>query len=128
MSDQIVSGILENRLNDEWGSLTPIAWENVEYTPSRGVAFIRPILDGIDAINLSVHCQRYFYLFTIQVFTPASESTQNNLMYVDAIKNIFRNFSQGNLFARKLYAERATSEKEWYQRNVLIDITYDEFS
>ncbi len=124
MSDK-VRQILENRLNSEWASRTPISWDDFKYNPIVGVEFIRCTLDGIFADTLSLRCQREQYLFTIQVFSPYGDGASGNMVLTDQLTDIFLGFSEEYLTVQGVVAERVGIDKEWYQRNVLIEVQYD---
>jgi len=125
MSNQIVNDILEKRLNTEWVNRTPIAWDNLDYTPVRGEAFIRSILEAIGSDLMGITCLRVDYLYTIQVFTPSNEGVTSNLILADYVTAIFKNFGEGHLTVHQIATQRVGDEEEWHQRNVLIDVTYD---
>ena len=88
MSEQ-VRQILDTRLATQWGVLTPIIWDDVDYIPEVGTQFIRCTLDGIASEILSMSCQREFYLLTIQVFTVAGKGSSFNLELADQLVEIF---------------------------------------
>ncbi len=124
MSDR-VRQILENQLSVEWGATTPIAWDDFEYKPIPGTDFIRCTLDGVDSETLAMKCQREHYLLSIQVFTEAGLGANNNMLLADTIMGIFFGFSEDTLICTTIVTERVGAYKEWYQRNVMIDVQFD---
>lgn len=127
MSSDAVRLILERRLATEWGSRTPIHWDDTNDKPVVGVAFIRCTLDGIDSEPISMNCDRDFDLFTIQVLTPKGLGSENSWELSDEVARIFRRYSEGTLVVNKVVNERVGKHDEWYQRNVLVDTQYDNF-
>ena len=120
-----VRQILEDQLIAEWGATTPITWDDFNRNPAVGINFIRCTLDGIGASPLSLKCQREDYLLTIQVFTKAGEGPKTNMLLADELKRIYLGFSSGHLIVKSVIDERVGVSKEFYQRNVLIDLQYD---
>ncbi len=120
-----VRQILEDQLILAWGTTTPITWDDDPRVPRLGVDFIRCTLDGLDAQNISIKCQRENYLFTVQVFTKADKGSESNMALVDLIKKTYFGFSRGTLICKSVIDERVGAFNEFYQRNVLIDIQYD---
>ena len=125
MSNVIVNDILQKRLNAVWNNRTPIVWDNLNNTPVLGEAFIRCVLDAVDSSILSMSCTRTAYLFTVQIFTPSDDGVDPNLVLADIITSIFSNYIDGHLIVKRIYTERVGEEEQWHQRNVLIDLTYD---
>ncbi len=125
MSNKIVNDILQQRLEDYWAGQTPIAYDNINYSPKRGISFIRCVLDAVESVQMSMHCTRTEYLFTVQVFTPSNTGVDRNLIMADDVTAIFSGYSEGNLIVNSSYTERTGEEEEWTQRNVRIRLTYD---
>lgn len=125
MSHETVTDTLEQQLKLWWGTRTPIAWDNLDYTPTIGVAYIRSTIEMVDSEPLGIGCSRDYYLYTIQVFTPSNKGVRSNLILIDHITDIFKNFIQNDLTVHKIVPERVGEEEEWHQRNVLIDVMYD---
>ncbi len=125
MSNKTVNDILQRRLNDTWGGQTPIVYDNMDFTPTRGEAFIRCVLDAVESRQISMKCTRTEYVFTVQVFTPSNEGVDYNLILSDDVINTFMGYSEDDLIVLNSYTERTGEEEEWHQRNVRITLTYD---
>jgi hypothetical protein len=127
MPDYQVNEILVNRLRDQWMNRTEIAWDNVKFTPKRGEAFIRYTLDCYDSDAINIQCQKLYYLLTLQVFTPTSEGPDESLVLSEYLRDIFVGFRVDKLTVVNIRSERVGEEEEYYQRQVLIDLTFYEF-
>lgn len=125
MSNDIVRKILEEKLETDWASRTPIYWDSTNDKPIPGAAFIRATLTGVDSETISMSCQRDFDLFVIQVFTPKGLGADSNFALCDALVAMYRGYSDGNLLCTKVVNERVGKSSEWYQRNIVIDTQYD---
>lgn len=125
MSADAVRQILEQHLSDIWGVVTPIAKDNVDYTPVIGTPFIRTTLDGIYSDILSFRCQREYYQFTVQVLVPANTGSSDCFEKADLIAAGFINYVNGYLTCKTAVIERAAPEKNWFSCNVLIEVQYD---
>ncbi len=125
MSNKIVNDILQRRLKDKWADQTPIVYDNMNYKPVRGKAFIRCVLDAVESQQMSMLCTRTEYLFTVQVFTPSDEGVDNNLTLSDDVIAAFIGYSEDTLIVLRAYSERTGEEEEWHQRNIRITLTYD---
>ena len=120
-----VSQILEDRLIAEWNARTPITWDETGRKPTVGVDFIRCTLDEIDAETISIGCTREYHLFTIQVFTKADKGRSDSMTLTAELKRIFSSYAHLTLLCTKAIDQRVGSFDSFYQRNVLIDVQYD---
>lgn len=108
--------------------ITPIKWDATRRRPLIGVSFIRCQVDGIGSRNLSLSCRREDYLFTIQVLVASEEGSRGCAILSDTIENGFKNYAEGYLLCKESFSQRVGDEKEWHQRNVTINVQYDQHS
>lgn len=125
MSEEYVRRVIEERIQSIWGSTTPIAWDDSEFKPSAGVAFIRPFFESISSENIAIKCERNYYLLTIEVNTPKGIGSSQNLQYADTLKNAFVYQTFEGVKFENGTVRRTGHIKEWYQRRVLINLYYN---
>lgn len=128
MSLNAVESILEKRLALIWGSTTPISWDNVRRNSIPGQEFIRAMVDGIGSENIALNCRREFYIFTVQVLTMSQSGSRYNSQLCDIITSGFDKYQEGYLLCTESYAQRVGEEKQWFQRNVYINLQYDNYN
>ena len=127
---ETVTQTLERRLQNNW-ALTPIAFDNVEYVPRRGEAFVRgtitQTLSEMTTIpaNNSEGNYREYGLLTIQVFTPKNEGSRPNAVLADGVAALYRGYQEGRLYCGAPRVNRIGSSDEFYQTNVLVEFYYD---
>lgn len=127
---ETITQALEKRLQDNW-ALSPIAFDNVEYVPRRGEAFIRATITqtSAEATTIPANNQegnyREFGLLTIQVFTPQNEGSRPNAVLADGVAALYRGYQEGRLFCYSARVNRIGSSDEFYQTNVLVEFYYD---
>lgn len=126
-ANETVSTILETRLKTEWGVTTPIWFDNVDYKPEEGTAYIKPSLEGTISENKGPSCTRKHYMFRIAVITPQGEGDSPNSILCDTLETIFEKFQSGNLSVQNARTERSGQDKEWFKRRVIIELFYDHF-
>ena len=128
MSLALVNKALESQLRTHWSDPNNIAWDNLNYVPKRGQKFIRTMLDVVDSEPLGMGCRRVYYLLTIQVFTQRNIHSKEALNMADSIVSIYNGFEDAStkLYVSTISASRVGDEEEWYQWNVLVDVTNDE--
>lgn len=128
MSETLVYTIIESRLSAFWADRTPIKWEDSNIKISPGSPYIKPSIDGIATESKGLGCSRNTYLLTVRVFTKRDLGPKSNLQYCDIVINGFSNYTEGNLMAYPGRSHRIGNYKEWYIRDVLIEVEYDNYT
>ncbi len=126
MSDVAVMQIVEPKLDSFWNDRTALVFDDQRYISKNGVSFARCFIEHVFSETKSMKCQRETHLMTVQVFTPANDGTFVNKTNCDSIIAEFFGYSDGQLIVTGGRSERVGNEKEWYRRDVLIDIQYDQ--
>lgn len=131
MAYEQTTRLLEKRLKDNW-ALTPIAFDNVEYVPKRGEAFIRATITQTLSELTSIPTDGYgsgnyreYGLLTLQVFTPKNEGSRPNAVLADGLAALYRGYNEARLFCNEARVNRIGSSDEFYQTNVLVEFYYD---
>lgn len=126
--------LLENRFNDKWGQTTPIAWENVDYTPQSGTSYVtfRIMPNGSDFASIGKHpLIRSIGLVEINVMTPLNRGAEPGNNLADSAIEVFRDtdgrgWKSGGLRCGAGYILNVRKEDEWYRHIVIIPFEYDE--
>jgi hypothetical protein len=135
MTVSAIRQILESRFSSQWGSATPIAWFNVDYTPVSGtsyVAFKINLHDGDFASIGHRPMSRTLGIAEINILTPAeSQGTQTGATFADSAMAAFRDdygraWSSGGLRCSLPYVASVKKEAEWLRHTVLVPFSYDE--
>lgn len=125
MSEAIVKQVIEDHLLGFWGTTTAIAWDDIEFSPVIGQAFIAPMFECVQSQNIAIGCERDHYLLQVAVSTPSGDAGVNNAAYCDTIKNNFINRNVSGVSFKTGRIVKKGSAKEWYTRAVLIECFYD---
>lgn len=91
---------IESRFANAWGATTPIAWQNVAFTPPASGSWVRfSILNG-EAQQMSVGSTAGLYrtagVLSISIFTEANQGSRAGLLLADQAAAVFRGAAFGN--------------------------------
>ena len=125
MSETHIRKVIEERLYSTLGSSVPVAWDNVEFSPNHGEIFIRPFFECVSSRNISLKCERNYYLLTIHVNVKNGSGTEEVLNLSSTIKDAFVYQSFEGVKFQDGVVKRTGQLKEWYQRRVLINLYYN---
>lgn len=84
---------IESRFSQNWENQLPVAWENLDYVPTPGHAFVRAFVLENDSFQTSIGstpCVRNLGRINIQVWTPANTGTRAGRDYAVEILSYFR--------------------------------------
>lgn len=126
--------LLESRFNTQWGVTTPIAWDNVDYTPVSGTSYVtfRIMPNYGNQVSLGKHpLIRSIGLIEINVMTPVNNGRRPGATLADSVLAVFRDaygrgWQSGTLTCHAGYISNNMKESEWYRHVVLIPFEYDE--
>ncbi len=122
---------IETRFKNAWGSTTPIAWQNVGFTPPTSGSFVRfAILNG-DSNQMSVGSTAGLYrnagVIQISVYTEPNQGTRAGLLLADQAAAVFRGAFFGT--GIKCRSPRITDlglEGKFYRHDVSVSFMRDE--
>ena len=123
MSEEIVRGIIEARIQDNW-VLTDVDWDNIRYIPKAGTPFISPIVSNDSSNKKGFKCIQQIYTLLIEVRVPKNTGTATINGYVDALKTLFDGYEVGNFYCLKGHAVRVGTSKQWFHKNVIFQCKY----
>lgn len=119
--------ILEKRLKDEWGELTQIAYENVNFElASNNAADAEWIQISIRPGAGSQHTlgpnpsYRYVGVAFVQIFVPKKSGTSRGRELAERVAEIFRGYAAEGLVCRAPYMDVVGPTEGWFQINVLV--------
>ncbi len=140
MSFATIAAAIRSRFNTQWGSTTPIAWENVNYTPVTGTPWVRLTIlpatarhAGLAVGSSATGNRRYREggLVVVQVFTPENEGDGESATLAEAAAAVFRGVTASGIRYSGPRGEapriRTVGEdgEGWYQRNVEVPFEVD---
>jgi len=118
---------IEKRLADNWGT-TAIAYDNVDFSPPQGAAWIRlALLDG-DAFRVTIGnpgTHRQTGIILLMIFVPLSEGTHVVRQYADTLSALFRDVQFNGITCREASPVNVGAVEGWYQYHVNIPYFYD---
>jgi len=118
--------IIEQRLADTWAA-TPIDYDNVEFNPVVGQAFVRLQVEWVESAITSIggRVKGEGYI-DLSIFVPSNTGTQLVSSYADILAGIFNKYREGALECRAARTQRVGKQEEWYQMKVIIPFKYDQ--
>lgn len=120
---------IEGRFSTQWGSTTPIAWDNVHYTPVPETSFVKfAVLPGtawVASLGTSPS-YRHTGIISINIHTPIDAGTTTAKTLADTASAVFRGWQSGGLVCRSPYITFNGEEDGWYKINVTVGFFRDE--
>jgi len=93
---------LEGYVDTNWTS-TPIAWDEVPYSPAAGTSFIKVHVDPAGAEIISMpRGHRYFGVFFIDIYCPRNQGTATIRGYADEVADMFLNQNISGILLRNM--------------------------
>lgn len=133
--------LVETRLTSQWGVTTPIRYENVEFTPPDGSAWISVSLKESDSQKITLgsgaQVRRTVGTLFIEIFTPVGIGSLQSRTYADSLKEIFKDYRVSGLhvyygsytpIGEKYYTNSGTgvpATSQWFQGMVDFPFRYD---
>lgn len=133
--------LVETRLASQWGVTTPIRYENVEFTPPDGSAWIAVSLKESDSQKITLgsgaQVRRTVGTLFIEIFTPVGIGSLQSRTYADSLKEIFKDYRASGLhiyygsytpIGEKYYTNSGTgvpATSQWFQGMVDFPFRYD---
>lgn len=133
MSYESQHNAIRARFAAQWGSTTPVAWPNVDFTPPDNTAWVRLNVADADTRQASFgdpgnNVHRHTGLVTVMIFTPLGQGDKEALELADQAAAIFRGWqdsSSGVLFRSPPFVRQIGSEKKWFHLNLLCPFQRD---
>jgi hypothetical protein len=115
-----INNAFSNRLSS-WVE-TPIAWDNVDYTPEEGQEWIRAVLLPSSPENNELGLSVINYgLFWIQIFVPKLIGTGRAYELATMLVDLFSNTQFDDIVCYTADVQRSgDNENNWFQLNVRI--------
>jgi len=124
---QDIRQAIESRFLTNW-TATDISWDNVPYTPDANTAFVRLMINEVDAFQASIAsipCHRIIGIIHILIMVPVGTGTNIARGYADTAAGIFRNADFDDIHCRSPRIARVGDIGEHYQISTLIDFWSD---
>ncbi len=117
---------IQNRLNDNWGSLE-IAWENVPFEPpADGFVEMRITEDNVRRLNIGTPGHhRVTGLIIMMIRVPKNTGTQVVREYADQIGAIFRDQEFNGILCREAVPTNIGERDGWYRYDVSVRYQWD---
>lgn len=125
---------IRGRLKTVWGSTTPIAWPNDDFTPPNPPTnWIRLTINDGESHQLGLGAlpavTRYYGNIIVQIFTLQDKGDAPALILADSVKAVFHNWCGVAVSCRQAKIKTVGNDGNgWYQINVNIPFIRDEQS
>jgi hypothetical protein len=100
MSYEIEAKLIETRFNEQWGSTTPIKWDNVDYQPSAETTYvdfqIHNNSSNVVGISGNNNMHRVRGLIAINIYVALNAGTRSGRELADQAAAIFREVEISN--------------------------------
>lgn len=134
MSYVAAHNAIRARFNAQWGSTTPIIWDNAIGVPPE-TAWVRFVVADGSASQITFGAAtdlfRHLGMATIMIFSPANAGDGAALALADTALAVFRKWSDltsGVKFLQSPYAQTVGLEGKWFHVNVLCPFQWDAFA
>lgn len=126
MDFQAAEELITEYFTAQWAKQTPIAWDDVQYTPEQGKEFVRLTCrynEGGQRTLGSIGSRQFGYdgVLMIQVATPEGKSGQRNRELVRQALTIFENANIGVWFYNGHPETVGNDGEGFYLTNVIFD-------
>ena len=122
---EAITSLVENQLRDNWAD-TLVDWDNVEFTPVIGTAFIRLQIEITNADSISIgRRDRADGYINVSIFVPANTGSVQANAFVDKIGVIFNRWITTAIKFGIARTQRVGQQESWYRLDVVVPFTYD---
>ena len=122
---------IETRFSESWAETTPIAFENVAYTP-RDSAWVRLTVitgEGRQAsMGAATAIDRYTGVISIEVFTPKNTGGRQARDLADTARAIFNRQHFGGIHCRTASISQPVHDSAWHMLVVSVPYWRDQIS
>lgn len=118
---------VRGHLEANWNQ-TPIAWDNVDYAPTPGQAWIRPDLltSDVFAASIAEHIRwRHVGRLVIGIFVPKGSGPGFARRLADDLAALFRGLNLGGIRFGGPTFEPVGVEGDWYHANLDVPLQRD---
>lgn len=117
-----INNSFSNRISTLW-THTSVAWDNVDYTPTRGQEWIRcTLLPSITENNELGKSVINYGIFWVQIFVPRLSGTGRAYELANLLDAMFSNVQFDDIVCYASDVRRSgETDQEWFQLNVRIN-------
>ena len=120
-----ITSLIEDQLRDNWTD-TLVDWDNVEFKPERGTAFIRLQTEITNANPISIgRRDRAAGYINVSIFVPANTGSVQVNILADKIGVIFNRWITTAIKFGIARTQRIGQQESWYRIDVIVPFTYD---
>jgi hypothetical protein len=129
MNQNLLRQYVETRFQSNW-TLTPIVFENDDYTPEINQSYIELEIEPEDTYQINNTDRQVFRntgLIVFKIFAPANSGSYNTRHYIDEIAKLFAGKQFNNITTRSIQTEKIGKANEWYLTIAFVEYYYDSF-
>lgn len=117
---------IESRFAANW-TLTPIAWQNVEYEPTAGTAYVEFGVFEADSQVVSIGTLLYRNpgLISVNIYLPLNRGLQAAKGYGDTVKTIFAGQNFNGITCRAVSLATLGEHNGWHVVNASVPFFWD---
>ena len=134
MSFEIEAKLLETRFDNQWGSTTPVKWDNVDYEPTADTTYVDFQIHNNNADIIGIggndNMHRIRGLIAINIFVALNAGTRSGRVLADQAAAIFREVQISNpdssaaeemtIFCKAANITRLGKVEDWFVYNVTV--------
>ena len=120
---------IESRFSTQWGTTTPIKYDNIKYVPTAGTSFVALEIHKGASIQASLGTSPLFRgigIISVNIYTPTGSGTNTGRAYADTAAGIFRNVVFSGIVCKSASVTRLGEQEGWFIYNVSIPFYHDE--
>ena len=127
MNQNLLRQYSESRFKTNW-TLTPIRFENLDYTPIIGTPYIDFSIEPEESFQIGlpqVPMFRHTGLLVFEIYVPSNTGSKNTRTYIDEIAKLFAGKQFNDITCRSLQSMKIGKIGEWYLTVVHVQYQYD---
>jgi len=129
MSYAAEAASIEARFEDQWGTTTPVEYDNVQYKPTPGTSYVKLEIhtgEGMRASLGETYLERSVGIISMNIFTAINTGTRTGRGLADSAAAVFRGWTTSAITCRTPTITRLGQVGEWFVTNVSVPFYRDE--
>lgn len=120
---------IEQRFATNWGSTTPVRYENADFDPPAASAWVELRVVSGPSVKLNIESaalRRYVGIISINIYVPANTGTRTARGYIDTAAAIFKGATFNGIVCRDPRVTVLGERDGWFIINLSTEFQRDE--
>jgi len=129
MSYESEASAIESRFSTQWGSTTLVEYDNVQFVPTPGTAYVKLEIHNGKAVRAGLgpaYTQRSPGIISINIFTGRDGGSREGRVLADSVAAVFRDWKSSGITCEMPTITRLGDVGDWFVYNVSTPFYRDE--